>query len=154
MMYSRELNKIGEHSFAVLPQRLIFKFCSENTPQEPFAVISIRDYENETNPRIPESGNLQGILHLKFDDAEPDKFATNLKLFTDDQAKAVWTFVDEMVAKDVKSWVIHCYAGICRSSAVAAAIATKLGDDPSFFFSEYIPNMWVFRKLTDNIVPS
>lgn len=153
IFYPRELIKVGNNSFAVLPQRLLMKFCTEKTPDEPFCVISITDFDNEYNPLVPESDNLKGVLYLRFDDDEPDKGVIHPKLFTEKQAEQVWSFVAEMITKDVKAWVIHCHAGICRSSAVAAAIATKLGDDPSSFFHSYIPNMWVFRKLTDTIVP-
>lgn len=151
MNFSRELNKVGENSFAVLPQSQLFNFCQYKTPSEPFAVISITDSENEYDPKVPGSSKLKGVLYLRFDDVEEDQVFGRLKVFSEEQAKTVWAFVDEMVKQDVKSWVIHCYAGICRSSAMAAAIATRLGDDPSFFFSSYMPNMTVYRKLLDSM---
>ncbi|KKL12333.1 hypothetical protein LCGC14_2536790, partial [marine sediment metagenome] len=45
--------------------------------------------------------------------------------------------------------VVNCEAGICRSSAIAAALAKISGQDDNEFFKRYLPNSLVYRLILE-----
>lgn len=107
------------------------------------AIISITDLTNSNN-RFHKSDWLKHILWVKFDDVElSDKNA-----ITDDDAKRIALFVN-LVKDKVDRIVVHCDAGISRSSGVAGAIMKYLnGDDmPIFSNGRFCPNMTCYRKV-------
>lgn len=67
-------------------------------------------------------------------------------LMSDEDAHKVVEFVERYKDKRI---LVHCDAGISRSSAVAAAILKHYtGDDSMIFDSHwYNPNRWVYRKV-------
>lgn len=69
-------------------------------------------------------------------------------LMSDEDAKTVVDFVERYKDKRI---LVHCDAGISRSSAVAAAILKHYtGDDSMIFDSRwYNPNRWVYRKVLE-----
>ena len=95
------------------------------------------------------------ILSIEFMDADnPGDYdvygsiTTIDDLMTDEDAKKIVAFVEKY--KD-KRTLVHCDAGISRSSAVAAAILKHYtGDDSMIFDSRwYNPNRWVYRKVLE-----
>ena len=77
-----------------------------------------------------------------------DKKTTEQDLMSSDEAKAIVDFVERNKDKYI---IVHCDAGISRSSAVAAAILKYYtGDDSRIFDSRrYSPNMWCYRKVLE-----
>ena len=73
---------------------------------------------------------------------------TEQDLMSSDEAKAIVDFVERNKDKYI---IVHCDAGISRSSAVAAAILKYYtGDDSRIFDSRrYSPNMWCYRKVLE-----
>jgi predicted protein tyrosine phosphatase len=69
-------------------------------------------------------------------------------LMSDEDAKKIVAFVKKYKDKRI---LVHCDAGISRSSAVAAAILKHYtGDDSMIFDSRwYNPNRWVYRKVLE-----
>ena len=69
-------------------------------------------------------------------------------LMSDEDAKTVVDFVERYKDKRI---LVHCDAGISRSSAVVAAILKHYtGDDSMIFDSRwYNPNRWVYRKVLE-----
>jgi len=95
------------------------------------------------------------ILNLEFMDADRpgdnDVYGnptTISDLMSDKDAKTVVDFVETYKDKRI---LVHCDAGISRSSAVAAAILKHYtGDDSMIFDSRwYNPNRWVYRKVLE-----
>jgi predicted protein tyrosine phosphatase len=92
-----------------------------------------------------------GILRLTFLDAEESSEPMlGAELFSLDQAKEIWTFV-ERHQEDVQRILVHCDMGISRSSAVAAALALTLNGNGDEFLlgDQYVPNTLVYRLLLE-----
>jgi predicted protein tyrosine phosphatase len=110
------------------------------------AIISIND-NNSKMPNIKRH-QLKGLITLFFDDVERDEY----KYFaiSKNQSAAIVNFVNKFW-NNVELLIVHCEAGISRSSGVAAAILKyKTGDD-SFIFENksYVPNMKCYRMILD-----
>jgi len=105
--------------------------------------------------------HLVGRLGLKFwgadrEGALPRGFSvprtpvTAKGLFSADQARQVWRFVDQH--QDVDLLIVNCEAGLSRSPAVAGAISYALGGCDAakrFFTFPYVPNRLVYSTLLD-----
>ena len=95
------------------------------------------------------------ILNLEFMDADcpgnNDVYGnptTISDLMSDKDAKTVVDFVEQYKDKRI---LVHCDAGISRSSAVVAAILKHYtgNDDMIFDSRRYNPNRWVYRKVLE-----
>jgi rhodanese-related sulfurtransferase len=120
---------------------------------EPYAVISIRDPERR-KPKIHQPGHCKGVLYLAFDDAEPSEamiLPGQIRLMTAEDAAAIWAFHEEH-RQHVRTMVIHCEQGVSRSPAVAAALTSATGGDPSLFFRDYQPNGFIYRRLLETAI--
>jgi len=69
-----------------------------------------------------------------------------LKIFDETYAAQILDFVAAF--KDtVELIVVHCEAGISRSSATAGALSLILNCEDQYFFDHYLPNALVYRKI-------
>jgi predicted protein tyrosine phosphatase len=111
----------------------------------PWACISIAAADDEF-PRIRKRRRV-GLLQLCFADiSQPLPGHT---LFCDSHAHDILDFVTWNWRR-IRTLMVHCRAGISRSSAVAAAIARlKFGDDREFFEEPFAPNRLVYRTLLE-----
>lgn len=115
-----------------------------------YAIISISNY-NELPANFYISDNIVDILRLKFDDIT--KLYDNLIfkdniLISNKHCEDIKLFIENN-KNNVKFFIVHCQAGISRSSAVAFAIRIKyLYYNPYklFCIPEYSPNHLVFKK--------
>jgi len=99
------------------------------------------DVDQEMVERCERTGRTEG-LHL------------NYVLFNCLMARRIIEFVDKHIkTNDVDYILIHCWAGISRSAAVAAALHKFYsGSDMIIFKSKlYSPNMLVYRVMLDNL---
>ena len=85
-----------------------------------WALISIS--ENESFPTIPEHKDCKGVLQLTFHDIDFLRDDEPLILFDDDHAKVILEFIEPLIADKLDTLLVHCFAGLSRSPAVAAAI--------------------------------
>ena len=116
-------------------------------------IVSISDpnMAYSVSPYITKGNRVEAILPLCFCDADHpgvDVYGNETDasdLMSDDDARKVAAFVTDCAAYRI---IVHCDAGISRSSGVAAAIAKWMfNDDSEFFYSgQYRPNMWCSRK--------
>lgn len=111
-----------------------------------YAVISINDTWDMPNSIVtnyPANG-IKAVTHLFFDDVtEGDE-----NCITKQDAQKIAQFVHQWKDK-VDCIIVHCYAGISRSSGTAAAIAKYvLGDDSCIFDNpKYCPNMTCYKYV-------
>ena len=118
--------------------------AEEHLPHSNSAIISI------TEPDAPEANLSSGykkIFRAEFDDIDiPLK---GYKLLDSAQAIDMTSFIKDVVIGKFDYLIIHCRAGISRSSAVAAAILKHYNDDstPVFGNKKYLPNLFVYRTL-------
>ena len=87
-------------------------------------------------------------LKLKFYDMD---FATPIwPGITSDDAEKILDFAEEYKNK-VDLIVVHCNAGISRSSGAAAALSLIYNGDDNWIFKDlrYMPNMRVYRKILE-----
>ena len=108
-------------------------------------VISFRDPELE-KAELPETNLRVGELYLAFHDL--DEKCGDYKLFTKDDAKEIWKFINKHLS-EIEMIIVNCEAGISRSSAVAAAISKILNGNDDDFFKYFIPNRLVYRKMME-----
>lgn len=121
----------------ILPRDSAAKF----TYNKPWACISI----SHTNlfPEIS-TGNRCGLLQLQFGDI--DYYLEDVS-FSDIQATAVLKFTAEKWNK-INLLMIHCHAGISRSSAIGMVLSEIYQEEFSPLFEQiYHPNTLVLEKL-------
>lgn len=123
----------------------------------PHVVISICEPEKKF-PHIKgwwnKNPNLLGIIRLKYTDEDSPADAIRVGqehyLFTDEQADKVLDFIENMKDR-VELIICQCDGGISRSSGTAAALSVILNGSRSdnwiFNSPQYVPNMFVYRKL-------
>jgi len=92
---------------------------------------------------------------FQFDDAtvEWNPAYGHMHLITQGDADGIVNFFEH--AKDHRLLVVHCFAGICRSSAIAAAYAKFIQDqqthDLIWECKKYVPNSYVYSMLIDTL---
>lgn len=121
----------------------------------PNAVISITDPDNREPAKFSTTDFIKDVLYIKCFDVDkgsanfhcyPERFKKGV--FTKDHAIQILDFVEEM-KNDIEILVVHCDAGISRSSGVAAALSLiYTGTDKGIFMdNRYRPNMHVYRTI-------
>jgi len=114
-------------------------------------VISITS-PGYTHPKLPELKSRIGLLQLKFHDIDKSFVSKGITYapISKEQAKSIWEFFS--FHKDrTKAVICQCEVGVCRSPAVAAALAKGIGQSDEKFFKYYAPNMFVYRTLLNII---
>lgn len=112
---------------------------------EPTLFISITDPAKDLNVFAP-NPNIVSICRLQFDDTDTETLRPDEIIMTEKDAAKIKQYV--MAFKDkVQCIVVHCEAGISRSSGVAAAIKKYLtGDDQDIFNDRrFCPNRHCYR---------
>jgi len=88
-------------------------------------------------------------LNSLFCDGDP---VTKDKIFNEGHAKQILYFVDQYIDK-IEFIISQCDAGICRSSACAAALSKILnGTDEMFFKAPYYPNMLIYGTILNEFI--
>lgn len=93
------------------------------------------------------SKNLKNIFHMQFNDI----VVKNGDFDCPKQAdfKGLKKFIDEL---DCELLIVHCFAGVSRSAATAAAIAQYLGIEMEIFNSDdYDPNPLVYKLACEEL---
>lgn len=129
------------------------------TPPEDTVVISINETEDRGIPLAALRPGYKDVLVLRFDDADPDNEYLNpwgdedfqFVYMDEEQARRVVEFAREH--QDSRYMVIHCFAGISRSTATALAVAEILGasDSEITFAEKCYPNYnrYVRQKILE-----
>jgi predicted protein tyrosine phosphatase len=122
--------------------------------KEPHAFISITEPE-ETLTQLTPNRWCEGVLGLRFSDVDDLVLSTlgdkGLVPFSESHAKAIINFYQSLPS--INYLIVNCDAGICRSSAIAAAIhiiRDELDLDRAIFDNPlYNPNRRVYRMIID-----
>lgn len=145
-----ELNQKLEYHFErpVLGKLLILsrKSAEEFTYSKPWACISIDGINNTfvADPKghaVLSEENRVDLLQLRFDDiTEPREGWVEI---SEDQAKQIWEFVEKVWDK-VDLLMIHCHAGISRSTACGLVLSEKYHPEFAHMYEKmYFPNVLV-----------
>lgn len=135
------------------------RYCNKEH-SEKVIIISISDpYMIYTSkPHRGKNNGVLDVLRLSFADAdrvsEPDVYGrvvSESDMMSNDDAKKIVEFLKKYPNTDI---IVHCDAGISRSSGVAAAIMKwATGDDSPIFKSyRYCPNTWCYRKTLEALM--
>lgn len=134
------------------------RYCNEYH-NKPVIMISVSDpyiaYHSE--PFCSERNKVIAIQPLFFTDADKpgkdvyDREVTETDLITEADAQLVKQLLCRYPDMDV---IVHCDAGISRSSGIAAAILkASTGDDSQIFNSpKYRPNMRCYKMVLDELM--
>lgn len=134
-------------SFIDTCRHLIFA-CNHN---QKYAIISI----NEEGKIIPityqRSEDCIDFIQLCFTDTEEDVIVTDkirYHTITDNQADLIVEFVENNKEK-VDYFIVHCHAGISRSSGVAKALYEIYNNDKDTIDDDerFLPNKTVYEKV-------
>lgn len=146
-------------SVTVMSRSKAISYCHK-PHGNPAVMISISDpYMSYTSmPFRSRENNIKDILRLCFADADTPGMAVAgtgedahqymaswSDLMSDEDGAEIKEFVEQYRDIDI---IVHCDAGISRSSGVAAAILKYLTGDDSAIFDDprYSPNMLCYRK--------
>jgi len=139
-----------------------FSIFSVYNSYDKYALISIQDANYDSGVKFKKTQNCKDVITLKFDDVIPIDLGRSMyqwKLMSEFQALSVINFIEKN--KNVDYFVVHCMAGICRSSAVAKFILEYFGEDSSWIETatfddtnevkqfRYFPNDFVLYQLRD-----
>ena len=141
---------------SVLSRDNAVEYCTKAHKDES-AIISISTpyYRYQNFPFKSEKNNVKDILFTKFADADAPnkndvygKIVSQEELISDKQAKEIVDFVKRNKDRYI---IVHCDAGISRSSGVGAAILKYYtGDDSRIFENRwYMPNRLCYRKVLE-----
>lgn len=118
--------------------------------KEDCIIISIND--TGCNTVIFDNKNILDVLKITFDDLEkePKNKENKYKLFDIHIAEEIKNFIGKFKNK-MGHIVIHCTAGISRSSGVAAVLSRYLNgtDNHVFGCGEYHPNKLVYKTMCE-----
>ena len=119
---------------------------------EEHIVISVRSPQS-TSVLLPLQKSRIDTLFLEFHDVDESCVNINseyFQFFNSNQAEEILNFIN--IYKDrVNLIAVNCEAGISRSAGISAALAIILngiGSD-AYYFKNYIPNMYVYRKILE-----
>lgn len=127
-----------------LCQAVSKQFIKHYKPEKPTLLIAINDFNDQFKPfkervNYLTYSNYVDVCWLYFDDIGYIPFGDkSLNMFTKKKAKELIQFLDNhFEAKDFERVLVHCYAGVSRSQAVALFIAKYYLKDQNLF-----ENLW------------
>lgn len=120
--------------------------------QNNYIIISISSIDNEEYVLFSPNDKCKGVIRLKFNDLERD-YGDKIRAPKQGDFSGLKMFIDAFVERgNIEDIIVHCEAGISRSSAVAAVIARYLNlDEFNLIWNNdrYIPNELVYRLASN-----
>lgn len=114
------------------------------------AIVSITCLDDDLPNFNDKNENILGILELHFNDIE--RQYGDYKIPVKEDFKELKGFIDKYKNK-VDEIVVHCHAGISRSSATASAICKYLNIDDGFIWDSFMyhPNRLVLKLALEEL---
>lgn len=138
--------------FKVLSRAMAEAEWVQKSITEPHILISINGTTgtDSTSAIIPANQYRKELLHIQFDDIDNSKpeLTQGMIPFTEDHARNILNFVEKNI-NDIDLIVVHCFAGVCRSVAVAASLSKIINNEDDVLFKSGVPNMLVYREMLD-----
>lgn len=131
----------GEHISLLVLNRFIAEQYVNDTGQK-YVMVSFHGTDQE-RASIPEHPNLLGVVYVRCDDCERESEGKPITRF---QARDVVQLIKKHLS-EINLIVVHCQAGISRSSGCAAALSRLINGEDQFFFDCYRPNRLVYRTV-------
>lgn len=136
---------MDKHFNADRPCQAVSKaFIKRYKPEKPTLLIAINDYEDGFKPFKERTNYITysrytDVCWLFFDDIDHIPYGgKSPNIFTKTQAKALIRFLDKhFETRNFERVLVHCYAGISRSQAVALFIAKYYLKDQDLFEGLY-----------------
>ncbi len=157
-MKIKVLSRQAMEEFTTDKNHLIISITDPNSEKvkiisKPIHMISLQFHDID-NPLVPrnECDRCKGTGYLKqfkgINDGHCYKCTTmlDIKLFSEKQAEFILYYVD-YYKKAVDLIAVHCEAGISRSAGVAGALSLIYNGSDKFYFDNYLPNIFVYRKI-------
>jgi len=140
--------------FVVCSKREATEFESQSI----WCGIQINTFKDESHPKISAVKRLD-LLQITFPDADSTDFTSEslseseikeLKqnLFSQEHADKIIDFYLKN-KNNCEVLMVHCYAGRCRSPAVAAALSKIANNDDMIYFKNYTPNALVYNAILE-----
>jgi predicted protein tyrosine phosphatase len=105
------------------------------------------------NPHLEHEDYFRQIFEYYFDDILPKDVGFGGELFSDEDAREIIGDFNS-IKSNINHLVVHCYAGVSRSSAVAASLnhIFDLGISENEYLSPYrhFPNMYIYNTMVSN----
>lgn len=159
-------------NFIVMSRRSAEEY-SHRAHMENSIIVSISDsYDFFPKFKRMKSNGIKDILNLSFDDVQLPSGAseryiwkkdegllfdtldnTPYVVISDEDAKKIVSFIKKWYDK-VDTIIVHCNAGISRSSGVCAAIMKAMTGDDSQIFNNprYLPNTTCYKKVLEEFM--
>lgn len=106
-------------------------------------LISIKDIGRKLT--VPKSQYCKKMLQLEFN----DEYEISNSSFNQDLARQIIDFVNSNCFT-VDLIIVHCYAGLSRSVAVASALSKILNNKDDDIYAIGMPNMLVYTTILDS----
>lgn len=136
-----------------------FKVLSRNEiknywTNEKHIVFSVCDPEGQY-VKLPKSTTRLGYMFMRFPDCdrEMEGYLYNNLVFNKHMAQGIVEYFN-MHQDRITLVICQCEAGISRSAGIAGGLAKFIGQDDSYFFKHYIPNMLVYRLILEEALNS
>jgi len=125
-----------------------------------FALISIQSPDKNDGVLFTKTDNCKDVLTLYFEDVvEEDIYGMeNLIIFNNSHADEILRFINDNT--EVDYFIIHCHAGVSRSSAIGKFILEYFNEDSKWIdeskikdevngnvINKYYPNQLVYKTL-------
>lgn len=114
----------------------------------PVLIISITDTDKHLNSFSKNNPNIKAVCKVQFDDVDYETKLPHEMLMSEADAFKIKQYVDTY-KDEVESIIVHCEAGISRSSGIAAAIGKVLNGSDDFIFDNrrFCPNMHCYSLM-------
>lgn len=130
-------------------------YAEKIVPKDNWAIISISDPETRNNVKL--NKNWKYKLDINCHDVTED-YNGSFTLFNKNMAKDIIKFVNEDIKdKRVEKLLIHCFAGVSRSVAIAKFLYSYSIENNTFEFSEKLLcynnyNIHIYNTLVTTFV--
>lgn len=135
-----------KYNINIMSEEDAIDFYENYNDNNKYLLISISDKEGDLNFKLKD--NIQ-VYQTYFADIE--KESKELNLMTYKQAEDIKFLIDNAIKQGIINIIVHCYAGISRSGAVACVIARYLNGDDIYLWKQggIYPNKYVYKLMCE-----
>jgi len=115
--------------YIVVPYYRVLSLSEENNDALIISIFSDNDYTALTIEERERYNRFTNLLRIKCDDIEEDFVQKGIEFTSikEEQAKIILDKVEQWIKEGKDTIIIHCFAGVSRSPAVALALKVIFG---------------------------